>query len=82
MESPLVNLFGVSVGVRRPVVLGFFPRLRLPAIVAEIVVGIVLVGPRCSTGSRSTTLSADGHARGRVPALPRWPRARFGRSPR
>jgi len=42
----LFNLFGISVlafGV--PFVLGFYPRLRVPAIVLEIVAGI-LVGPR------------------------------------
>ncbi len=46
MEESLVNLFGISVlafGV--PFVLGFFPRLRVPAIVLEIVAGI-LVGPQ------------------------------------
>ncbi len=45
MENSLVNVFGVSVvAFTVPFVLGFFPRLRLPAIVAEIVAGI-LVGP-------------------------------------
>ena len=46
MEEYLFNLFGISVlafGV--PFVLGFFPRLRVPAIVLEIVAGI-LVGPQ------------------------------------
>jgi Kef-type K+ transport system membrane component KefB len=45
-EQYLFNLFGISVlafGV--PFVLGFFPRLRVPAIVLEIVAGI-LVGPQ------------------------------------
>jgi Kef-type K+ transport system membrane component KefB len=45
-EQYLFNLFGISVlafGV--PFVLGFFPRLRVPAIVLEIVAGIV-VGPQ------------------------------------
>ncbi len=46
MEEYLFNLFGISVlafGV--PFLLGFFPRLRVPAIVLEIVAGI-LVGPQ------------------------------------
>ena len=37
-------LIVVAAGVLAPLVLGFFPRIRLPAIVLEIVVGIV-VGP-------------------------------------
>jgi Kef-type K+ transport system membrane component KefB len=37
-------LIVVAVGLAAPLVLGFFPRLRLPAIVLEIVLGIV-VGP-------------------------------------
>src|SRR6516165_2097739 len=39
------NLLGVvAVGLLAPLVLGFFPRVRLPAIVLEIVLGIV-IGP-------------------------------------
>ena len=37
-------LFVVAVGLLAPLALGFFPRLRLPAIGLEIVLGIV-VGP-------------------------------------
>src|SRR5690242_771247 len=37
-------LIVVAAGVLSPLVLGFFPRIRLPAIVLEIVLGIVL-GP-------------------------------------
>src|SRR6201996_4648706 len=37
-------LIVVAVGLLAPLTLGFFPRLRLPAIVLEIVLGIV-VGP-------------------------------------
>jgi Kef-type K+ transport system membrane component KefB len=37
-------LIVVAVGLAAPLVLGFFPRLRLPAIVLEIVLGIV-IGP-------------------------------------
>src|SRR5215472_14707101 len=37
-------LIVVAVGVLAPLVLGFFPRVRLPAIVLEIVLGIV-IGP-------------------------------------
>ncbi|HUO72235.1 MAG TPA: cation:proton antiporter [Solirubrobacteraceae bacterium] len=37
-------LIVVAIGLAAPLVLGFFPRLRLPAIVLEIVLGIV-VGP-------------------------------------
>jgi len=37
-------LFVVGVGVLAPLALGFFPRIRLPAIVLEIVLGIV-IGP-------------------------------------
>jgi Kef-type K+ transport system membrane component KefB len=42
-------LIVVSIGLLAPLTLGFFPRLRLPAIVLEIVLGIV-VGPRASAG--------------------------------
>ena len=38
------NLLIVAVGLLAPLVLGFFPRFRLPAIVLEIVLGIV-IGP-------------------------------------
>jgi Kef-type K+ transport system membrane component KefB len=45
MEITLVNLFGVSViAFAIPFVLGFFPRLRIPSIVLELVAGIVF-GP-------------------------------------
>jgi Kef-type K+ transport system membrane component KefB len=45
-EQYLFNLFGISVlAFSVPFVLGFFPRLRVPAIVLEIVAGI-LVGPQ------------------------------------
>src|SRR6201994_470188 len=37
-------LIVVAVGLLAPLALGFFPRLRLPAIVLEIVLGIV-IGP-------------------------------------
>jgi Kef-type K+ transport system membrane component KefB len=37
-------LIVVAIGFAAPLVLGFFPRLRLPAIVLEIVLGIV-IGP-------------------------------------
>src|SRR6185437_15995793 len=37
-------LIVVAVGLVAPLALGFFPRLRLPAIVLEIVLGIV-IGP-------------------------------------
>lgn len=37
-------LIVVAVGCAAPLILGFFPRLRLPAIVLEIVLGIV-IGP-------------------------------------
>src|SRR5215469_16193602 len=37
-------LIVVAVGVFAPLALGFFPRVRLPAIVLEIVLGIV-IGP-------------------------------------
>src|SRR5580765_5669487 len=35
-------LIVVAVGLLAPLVLGFFPRFRLPAIVLEIVLGIVI----------------------------------------
>ncbi len=45
-EEYLFNLFGIAVlAFAVPFVLGFFPRLRIPAIVLEIVAGI-LVGPQ------------------------------------
>src|ERR1700751_2271482 len=37
-------LIVVAAGLLAPLVLGFFPRLRLPAIVLEIVLGII-IGP-------------------------------------
>src|SRR6201984_866733 len=37
-------LIVVTIGLLAPLALGFFPRLRLPAIVLEIVLGIV-IGP-------------------------------------
>jgi Kef-type K+ transport system membrane component KefB len=37
-------LIVVAAGLLAPLVLGFFPRVRLPAIVLEIVLGIV-IGP-------------------------------------
>src|SRR5919109_2117718 len=37
-------LIVVAVGLAAPLALGFFPRLRLPAIVLEIVLGII-IGP-------------------------------------
>ena len=45
MESSFVSLLGVAaLAFAVPFILGFFPRLRLPAVVAEVVVGII-VGP-------------------------------------
>jgi Kef-type K+ transport system membrane component KefB len=45
METSLVNLFGISVvAFAVPFVLGFFPTLRVPALVLEVVTGII-VGP-------------------------------------
>lgn len=45
MDVSLVNLFGVTViAFAVPFVLGFFPRLRVPAVVVELLAGIV-VGP-------------------------------------
>ena len=37
-------LIVVTIGLLAPLALGFFPRLRLPAIVLELVLGIV-IGP-------------------------------------
>src|SRR3954468_2839262 len=45
MELQFTNLLiVVAVGFAAPLVLGFFPRLRLPSVVLEIVLGIV-IGP-------------------------------------
>jgi Kef-type K+ transport system membrane component KefB len=45
MDITLVNLFGVSViAFAVPFALGFFPRLRIPSIVLELIAGVI-VGP-------------------------------------
>ena len=49
MEITFVNLLGVvAIAFVVPFVLGFFPRLRLPSVVVELLVGIAAgpaVGP-------------------------------------
>lgn len=66
MEISLVNLFGVAViAFAVPFVLGFFPRLRVPAIVLELIAGII-VGPAVlgwiEPGPVVRTMSAIGVA--------------------
>ena len=66
MDAPFTNLFGVAaVAFLVPFVLGFFPRLRLPVVVVELIAGIV-VGPSLlgwiDPGSAVTTLSSMGVA--------------------
>jgi Kef-type K+ transport system membrane component KefB len=45
-----------AAGLAAPLALALFPRIRLPAIVLEIVLGIV-IGPHDLAGSRSTRRS-------------------------
>ena len=47
----LLIVFVIAVAV--PLLLGFAPRLRVPSVVIEIIVGVI-VGPVCSAGCRST----------------------------
>ncbi len=45
MEVTFVNLLGVvAIAFAVPFALGFFPRIRIPSVVVELVAGI-LVGP-------------------------------------
>lgn len=66
MEISLVNLFGVAViAFAVPFMLGFFPRLRVPPIVLELIAGII-VGPAVlgwiEPGPVVRTMSAIGVA--------------------
>ena len=66
MEAPFANLFGVvAIAFLVPFVLGFFPRLRVPAVVVELAAGIV-VGPALlgwvEPGPVVTTMSSMGVA--------------------
>lgn len=66
MEGPFADLLGVSIiAFLVPFGLGFFPRLRLPAVVLEVVAGII-VGPQVlgwvAPTFNVTTLSSLGVA--------------------
>jgi NhaP-type Na+/H+ or K+/H+ antiporter len=62
-------LIVVTIGLLAPLVLGFFPRFRLPAIVLEIVLGIV-VGPSGLRWVKPDLPIDPGPRRPRLPALP------------
>ena len=49
-------LIVAAVGLLAPLTLGFFPRLRIPAVVLELVLGIV-IGPSGLGGLRPTSPS-------------------------
>ena len=70
-------LIVVAVGFAAPFLLGLAPGLRIPAVVLEIVAGIV-VGPSVlGLGRDRRHDRGAGDARPRVPALPRRPRGRL-----
>src|ERR1044072_9446030 len=58
-EVGFTNLLVVClVALVAPLLLGFAPRLRIPAVVLEIVTGVV-VGPRCPGGGEDDTVGSD-----------------------
>jgi Kef-type K+ transport system membrane component KefB len=75
-------LIVVAAGLLAPLALGFFPRVRLPAIVLEIVLGIV-IGPSGLGWAGQPAASDSGKLSfaGRFPGVyrPVACRVRFGR---
>ena len=84
MDEPAFSglLMVVAVAFAAPFLLGFFPSVRLPAVVLEIVAGIVIgpAGARVGRDRRDDRGARDDRAR--LPAVPRRPGDRVRQAPR